>query len=740
MTFPAQWNSHRMSKPNTLDSDTVCDFSSQSNLKSYADSSIGKQTSQQEKLHAQIQGPSTSNSLKTTYQMSTPSTILAADYPQSKQSFDTMAGSGYNSGSLPSINYGAPSLVVQNNHNGLANQQGNLYHGAPVKQNQQLNFTNSVPHQQNTVQSVGPSQQQSTSQFSCNTWQQQQQQQFSAHLQGPSSSLSAAHQMQPCDYMAGSGYNSGSLPSINYSDQSSVVQKNKDNLQGTLYPGARIEPHQQQQQSTSQLSGYMQQQQQQKQSSTQLQGPSTSSNLGTTHQMNFVPSTSLAADCTQSRPSCRFSTDLSSGSSYNTESLPFPSVEPKGHNNMTSLHQYPDTLIKQHQQQQQNFGNVVPQQQNAALQQQSLSEFSRPYQQVASCSMVPPHSKLSHPSLQQQHQQQQQMTSTTALPMGQPQTSMSIFSRAAILKDYVKRHTDDATATQANTAYYKQAIQLDIARLEKTIRYPDKTQFYDQFYEDEQIKLFEEIINRFCHVPFSNETPVNVQASMQNLHGLCGFSQSTEDSQECNPQSQNYHTANIATHPLAYSAQNAPACNPQYNVQQPAVNVHTSDQNCNTLSGFSNSQGSNLQSQTSQESNIPPHQSAYHAQNVPAVNPQSDVRQSAAAYQPAPNATETPNPAKNHTLETDAIKIMEHWYKENATNPYPKRKVMETMAQQGGITFSQVNKWFCNKRQRSGFAKNNPDKRIRGKKRNFSEQQQLAQQEMQGAQAKRPRK
>ena len=82
------------------------------------------------------------------------------------------------------------------------------------------------------------------------------------------------------------------------------------------------------------------------------------------------------------------------------------------------------------------------------------------------------------------------------------------------------------------------------------------------------------------------------------------------------------------------------------------------------------------------------------------------------------------------SLTQIAVDIMNRWYDQNSTYPYPSRSAMKVMADKGGIAADQVKKWFSNKRQRVGFTKNNPQMRVRGKKRAFDQPEQLILQEM----------
>ena len=60
---------------------------------------------------------------------------------------------------------------------------------------------------------------------------------------------------------------------------------------------------------------------------------------------------------------------------------------------------------------------------------------------------------------------------------------------------------------------------------------------------------------------------------------------------------------------------------------------------------------------------------------------------------------------KSRLLPKAAVKILEEWYQENLSNPYPSREVTLSMASEGGITVEQIRKWFANKRNRSRNSK-----------------------------------
>ena len=60
---------------------------------------------------------------------------------------------------------------------------------------------------------------------------------------------------------------------------------------------------------------------------------------------------------------------------------------------------------------------------------------------------------------------------------------------------------------------------------------------------------------------------------------------------------------------------------------------------------------------------------------------------------------------RSRLLPKAAVKILEEWYQENLSNPYPSREVTLSMASEGGISVEQIRKWFANKRNRSRNSK-----------------------------------
>ena len=60
-----------------------------------------------------------------------------------------------------------------------------------------------------------------------------------------------------------------------------------------------------------------------------------------------------------------------------------------------------------------------------------------------------------------------------------------------------------------------------------------------------------------------------------------------------------------------------------------------------------------------------------------------------------------------------ATQHMADWFDDNRNHPYPSPAVKYRMAEQGNISIAQVNKWFSNRRVRSGAADGNASKRRR---------------------------
>lgn len=60
---------------------------------------------------------------------------------------------------------------------------------------------------------------------------------------------------------------------------------------------------------------------------------------------------------------------------------------------------------------------------------------------------------------------------------------------------------------------------------------------------------------------------------------------------------------------------------------------------------------------------------------------------------------------KSRTLNSRAVKIMTDWFDNHLDNPYPREEEKEMMAQEGGISLSQVKAWFANRRNRTSNTK-----------------------------------
>jgi hypothetical protein len=60
-------------------------------------------------------------------------------------------------------------------------------------------------------------------------------------------------------------------------------------------------------------------------------------------------------------------------------------------------------------------------------------------------------------------------------------------------------------------------------------------------------------------------------------------------------------------------------------------------------------------------------------------------------------------------LPDDAVDILNEWFDEHLSHPYPQMEEKERLAKRGNITVKQVNAWFSNRRNRS---QNTKPKRI----------------------------
>lgn len=65
--------------------------------------------------------------------------------------------------------------------------------------------------------------------------------------------------------------------------------------------------------------------------------------------------------------------------------------------------------------------------------------------------------------------------------------------------------------------------------------------------------------------------------------------------------------------------------------------------------------------------------------------------------------------SKKHQLPDDAVDILNEWFDDHITHPYPQMEEKERLARRGNITLKQVNAWFSNRRNRS---QNTKPKRI----------------------------
>ncbi|XP_071086475.1 pre-B-cell leukemia transcription factor 4-like [Haliotis cracherodii] len=60
---------------------------------------------------------------------------------------------------------------------------------------------------------------------------------------------------------------------------------------------------------------------------------------------------------------------------------------------------------------------------------------------------------------------------------------------------------------------------------------------------------------------------------------------------------------------------------------------------------------------------------------------------------------------RSRQLSPRAVQIMTQWYEQHLHNPYPSDDEKVKMAEEGGISLSQVKAWFANKRNRSANTK-----------------------------------
>ena len=66
----------------------------------------------------------------------------------------------------------------------------------------------------------------------------------------------------------------------------------------------------------------------------------------------------------------------------------------------------------------------------------------------------------------------------------------------------------------------------------------------------------------------------------------------------------------------------------------------------------------------------------------------------------------------NEPLNIVALDVMNEWYLDNLSNPYPSKTEKEELARKGGITVSQVKSWFANKRNRSNNTRPKKQKKV----------------------------
>ena len=58
------------------------------------------------------------------------------------------------------------------------------------------------------------------------------------------------------------------------------------------------------------------------------------------------------------------------------------------------------------------------------------------------------------------------------------------------------------------------------------------------------------------------------------------------------------------------------------------------------------------------------------------------------------------NTIRHHQLPDHSVEIMNEWFMEHQSNPYPTNEQKEKLAHLGGITIKQVTAWFSNRRNR----------------------------------------
>jgi hypothetical protein len=76
---------------------------------------------------------------------------------------------------------------------------------------------------------------------------------------------------------------------------------------------------------------------------------------------------------------------------------------------------------------------------------------------------------------------------------------------------------------------------------------------------------------------------------------------------------------------------------------------------------------------------------------------------------PVMDSSETEEHTRFSTLGHKATTILNHWFKQHEHHPYPNFLEKEKLAKQTGLTLTQVNYWFTNKRRRTNPAVSGPD-------------------------------
>ena len=56
---------------------------------------------------------------------------------------------------------------------------------------------------------------------------------------------------------------------------------------------------------------------------------------------------------------------------------------------------------------------------------------------------------------------------------------------------------------------------------------------------------------------------------------------------------------------------------------------------------------------------------------------------------------------QNRSLNPRAVEMMEAWYHDNFSHPYPSTEIVDYICKRGNVTTTQVRKWMANKRNRS---------------------------------------